>query len=845
MGNERERYTLGLDMGSASLGWAVVTSKKVIDAGVRVFDPGVDLTIFEKGQPGSSHNVARRAARLHRRQLWRRARRQDNLFRALQRAGLLPNGEKRNDVDRGRVRHEVLETLDGQLREKWLPRLRESTTVTAPEQVIPYYLRAVALEERLEPFELGRAFYHLGQRRGFKSNRREPKKISGGEATEKQKKQDERSEIKQHIRQLESNLGERTLGQYFATLDPAEARIRGRWTSRAMYEKEFERIWTKQAEYYSELLTPQRKKEIYDLIFTQRPLKENEEAIGKCALEEGERRAPMATLAAQRFRLLQKVNDLRIVAGLSEERTLSNEERTALLERLETGGDITFAEIRKLPNFRKQKFNLEAGGEKKLPGNRTAKVMLCAFGERWHAMTPEQRDEVVEKWRRTDSPEELMQVGIQQYGLTEEAAQEWAESEPEDGYCSLSLKALHKLLPEMEKERAFKTVEKEVYGERFSGGEAKSKLPPVEEVLAQIPNPAVKRSLTELRKVANAIIRRYGKPAEIRIELAREIKKNAKERESAWRDMREQQKRRDSARAAIQELGITNPSRGVEKAMLWEESKVCPYCGQSVSFQQLFDENGQAEVEHILPLSRFPDNSFGNKTIAHRSCNQEKGGRTPWEAFGHDDERWAQIIARVKAMGNRTKLEAFQIQSPEALAEFSERRLTDTRYTTKLAAEYLEQLYGGRDIVQPDGSKKRVIYASSGLVTATLRKAWGLESILREAAGSANGENKGKPRTGGDIERVNLHDLQAFYGSPGEKPLPAVAFERNEDAEPRGSNGMAIAPKDSADRHALLLIAGSPGLTSARSQSRPPHGADDRNPHTSFFFRSELEMQCT
>jgi acyl-homoserine-lactone acylase len=73
---------------------------------------------------------------------------------------------------------------------------------------------------------------------------------------------------------------------------------------------------------------------------------------------------------------------------------------------------------------------------------------------------------------------------------------------------------------------------------------------------------------------------------------------------------------------------------------------------------------------------------------------------------------------------------------------------------------------------------------------------------------------------GGDIERVNLHDLQAFYGSPGEKPLPAVAFERNEDAEPRGSNGMAIAPKDSADRHALLLI----------------------NPHTSFFFRSELEM---
>jgi acyl-homoserine lactone acylase PvdQ len=69
---------------------------------------------------------------------------------------------------------------------------------------------------------------------------------------------------------------------------------------------------------------------------------------------------------------------------------------------------------------------------------------------------------------------------------------------------------------------------------------------------------------------------------------------------------------------------------------------------------------------------------------------------------------------------------------------------------------------------------------------------------------------------GGDIETVNLTQLEAFYGKK------AAAFAPNEDlfAEPRGSNGMAVAPSNTTGKHALLLI----------------------NPHTSFFFRSELQM---
>jgi acyl-homoserine-lactone acylase len=68
---------------------------------------------------------------------------------------------------------------------------------------------------------------------------------------------------------------------------------------------------------------------------------------------------------------------------------------------------------------------------------------------------------------------------------------------------------------------------------------------------------------------------------------------------------------------------------------------------------------------------------------------------------------------------------------------------------------------------------------------------------------------------GGDIEKVNVNQLEAFYGKTPARPEPPAA-----DPEPRGSNGAAVSPSNTAGHHSLLLI----------------------NPHTSFFFRSELQM---
>lgn len=767
MPNNAHRFVLGIDLGSASLGWALIRISTegepgaLESCGVRIFDPGVDESdgSIERGAD-KSKNVARREARLHRRQLHRRAVRQRGLFELLQAHGLLPprpplgpGAEKLSRSDKSSLaRHELLKKLDVELMQRWEKLLKdEGTPVPALQHVLPYLLRARALGEQIEPFELGRALYHLGQRRGFKSNRRESPR------TEKQK--EEKGKVKLGISELEKEMeaaGARTLGEFFSRLNPELQTLRRRWTARSMFETEFEEMWKAQSQHHSNLLNPILKKQVRHLLFFQRPIRSNAGLIGFCELEDrGQkwppRRAPMACLAAQRFRLLQKVNDLRIVDANLNERYLTAEERPKLLDALEGQGDLKFSQIRELLRLPKRNvyFNLERGGEKKIPGNRTTSVMRQAFGEQWMQLASEKREVIIEQWRTIENPEALRRRAVQHWGLGETAGQLLADNPAEDGHCSLSRKALARILPLMEDGFPFKEAEKEVYGVRFSGGAAVDELPPVRKAVRELRNPAVERALTEVRKVVNAVVRRFGKPFEIHIELARDLKRSRKEREEIWKASREQQSFRAKAKNKIcVEMGIPEPKRDdIEKALLHDEcAGECPYTGKKISFSSLFGEHPQFDVEHILPLSRFPDNSIANKTLCYHEENRSvKRGRTPFEAYSGNEEKWDEILDRVKKWKNLGKLARFQIRTPEELEDFSARQLSDTRYSSKVAAHYLEKLYGGRDIREQDGAARRVIYSTSGKVTFDLRRNWELESILRDATSS--GEKKGKPRS--------------------------------------------------------------------------------------------------
>jgi len=759
-------YVLGLDIGARSVGWALLEKEgdsftRILRAGVRVFEAGTEGDI-EQGRD-ESRGATRRAKRLARRQIRRRRQRARALYRELSGAGLLPPITPVPGSPMAVLIQEAINRLDCELRRKY-----------AGERAVnqlPYLLRARALDHRLEPHELGRALYHLGQRRGFKSNR---KAESGKKAMEDSSKAgEEKSLVYRGIDDLKRQIreaGARTLGEYFATLDPAEQRIRTRYTHRSMYEEEFEAIWEAQRRHHA-ALTRELKDRLWQILFEQRPLRDTEDLVGECAWIPGEKRAPVWSLDYQRYRVLQTVNHLRVAENRCAPRPLTHEERWRLLEELEKKPKVTIAQAKKLLGLKKAEFTIEEGGEKELPGDKVAAQFYEKLGESWSRLNPEERRALVECVATAETDEQLSETLQQQWGLSADQANKVVrEVHLPSGYAPLSLKAIRAVMPYLEQGM-------DVQRARLAAGipldrpvSVHALLPPVADSRVAVFNPAVKRALTEMRKVVNAIIRRYGKPDEIHLETARELRKSREERMKESRRMRDREKEREEIIRRIRdEVGIPEEkiSRDdVLKGLLWQECEGrCPYCGESLGgFASLFGGNSPAQIEHIIPFSRSLDNSFVNLTLAHVSDNAYKGDRTPREAYGSDPERWDEILQRVevfKGSYSKAKLNRFKMDESavgELFEQFSSRALNDTRASAVAAARYLSLLYGGETV---DG--KRKILKVTGQVTAYLRDVWGLNglipSIHREARGEAeDGQAEARPVKSRDDHRHHAVD---------------------------------------------------------------------------------------
>jgi len=730
--NLRERtdgaYRLGIDMGTGSIGWAAVLETddqptEIIAMGVRRFEAGV-LGDIESGRD-ESRATARRDARGPRRLTWRRQYRLRKVFRLLQKMDLLPSGDDSHDE-----RHRVLAEFDKQFRES-----PDCPDPQAANQMLPYLLRTRALDEKLSRHELGRALYHLAQRRGFQSNLKAAKK------------DEDIGAVRQGITELEQYMqeaGSRTLGEYFAGLDPEQQRIRGRWTARRMFEDEFEAIWAAQAEHHDDL-TAEHKEKLHEAIFFQRPLKSQKGLIGMCDLEPYKRRAPAACLAFQEFRIVQKVNDLEVIQPDGEIRPLQPDEREKLIAALNEKEKITFGGIRTLLGMKRSReyarnytFNFEQGGEKDLVGNRTAAKMAKALGDRWQQFTAEEQIRLVDEILSFESEEPLIGRLTNGWGFDETQARAVAETPFESAYGSLSRKAIAGVLPGMREGKRFASVRKDVYNVEERTGDPADSLPANHDtgVLRQLRNPAVERALSELRKVVNALIRRYGKPSRIYIELARDLKHGRKLRKDMADLNKRNQKAKDDAKGKIlQEMNNDErfcTERNYLKVRLAEESNwECPYTGRSIPPSALVGDSPQFDIEHIIPFSRSLDNSFANKTLCYHEENRKvKGNKTPYETY-HGTEQWDEILARVRRFKADPRLAArklalFQTEKLPDQEKFDDRQLNDTRYMTKMAGEYLGLLYGG----QIDEGGTRRIRVSPGRVTHYLRQRWNLNSIL-------------------------------------------------------------------------------------------------------------------
>ncbi|MCF6286987.1 MAG: type II CRISPR RNA-guided endonuclease Cas9, partial [Candidatus Hydrogenedentes bacterium] len=237
----------------------------------------------------------------------------------------------------------------------------------------------------------------------------------------------------------------------------------------------------------------------------------------------------------------------------------------------------------------------------------------------------------------------------------------------------------------------------------------------------------------ELRKVVNHVIDTYGKPDEIRIELARDAKRGKKERAKINKKNRDREKERQSALADIETDrgdGFQASRDDITRMLLREEcGGKCPYTGRSISIGALLGKNPQFQIEHIIPFSRSLDNSFLNKTLCYHETNYAKGNKTPYEAFA-DDPEWEVMLQRVgqfKGDARQEKLRRFKMRGKELetfIDDFKSSQLNDTRYASRLSMEYLRILYGSE--------WRKHIFASKGTITAELRNAWKLNRILND-----------------------------------------------------------------------------------------------------------------
>ncbi len=744
---------LGLDLGTNSIGWALLSGnpsrsssrdpvtgevrdvpgfdpQDLISAGSRIFQDPLDP---QKKVP---LNTARRGKRALRKIISRRRKRKQALLRLLLECGLLP----KDPIER--------------------------TALLDDHTKHPYILRKKGLDDELTLHEFGRVLFHLWVRRGFKSNRKAAFSFKFGDPDvmavleEEEREGSKRGEVdeddvseavkasnkdteqvRRAIGELKSQMAEvhaRTLGEYFALEIESGRRARrtdGETanTERSQYEDEFELLWAKQQEYHPRILTERLKARIFQIIFFQRPLKVQRFLKERCPFEPGRLRAMKAHPVAQEFRIWQTLNNIRIrEEGSRAERQLSREEKQAALQKkpIKDSGKIsgllyvrtmTWAGFRKQVGIRNAIINLEEGGEKTIKGHTTAVRLRSILNEKWDLMPSELQDRLVHDMLNIDLKDGLVKrLRGPDWAFTPKEAYLLATTELEPGTASLSVKAMKKLLPHL---KAGLRYDEACQAVGYLRRDQRS-LDSLDE-LPEPPdprNPVVKRCLFELRKVVNTIIRVYGKPDFIHIELAREIKLTKKQKEAVEKQNRINRTMNERARAILRThpsfIGVEPKSDDLEKYRLWEEcDQTCPFTGKPIPLATLYSQD--CDVEHIIPYSRCYDDSFRNKTVCDAMFNRTvKKGRTPRETFT-DPIEFEKLRSRVESTKmKRGKKQLFEKEWTEEDNErFLSRQLSDTAYISRLAKEYLRQL----------GIEPQV---GNGAATATLRRKWGLNDIL-------------------------------------------------------------------------------------------------------------------
>lgn len=747
---------LGLDLGVSSIGWALIEEnepeRKILGMGTRI----IPLSSDDKDEFTSGNTISK------------------NQKRTLKRT-------QRKGYDRYQLRRENLRKA---LKEKNM--LPDSDLMNANKMII-WKLRNDAVTEKTNLKEIGRILLHLNQKRGYKSTR--------SEANLDKKDTEYVAEVKNRYEKLkEANMtiGQHFYRELSAD---CYYRIKDQVFPREAYIEEFDKIMEKQKNFYPEILTREFISKVRnEIIFFQRPLKSQKKLVALCEFEKrlvetddgqgnrvkkfkGPRVAHRSSPLFQVCRIWENINNIKIKDKYGEEYNIPLEKKLKIFAYLENHEKLTFKELLKILGLKK---NEEWTGNSMLDngikGNTTRiriakcfdnnvsaedllefKTEIINDREATEHIVPD-TGEILKVFKKKVAKEiekqplyrlwhtiysikdekECSSALIKNFGIPKETADKLALIDfTKEGFGNKSARAIRKILPFLMD--GFK------YNEacRFAGYNHSWSLTKEEnqtrEILDLLPmieknslrQPIVEKILNQMINVVNAVIVEFGKPDEIKVELARELKQSREERQKTYKNINQRERENEVISKRLTEEYHQRATRNnILKWRLFhyvkgDESKVnniCIYCGKAFSISDAL-AGVEVDIEHIIPRTLLFDDSENNKVLAHRKCNQDKGNMTAYDFMKtKGDMILNEYIDRVNNLHkekiiNSIKRDRLMTPAEKIPKDFIQRQLRETQYISKKSIELLSRVC-------------REVHPTSGTITEFLRRLWGWDDVL-------------------------------------------------------------------------------------------------------------------
>lgn len=729
------KYGIGLDIGIGSVGYAVISRTNNLDAriediGVRLFDSGENI------RQKASNAQERRGYRSTRRLLRRRKHRKERIKKFFLKIKLM-NEMQLKAWQEQNGNQNVLQT------------------------------RIKGLNEKLTPEEILDCIIHICNRRGYREFYDEDSKKENADKDELQKIEgglasfDEIYQSGGYKSVAEMLINDSAFRTETSFVDYRNHKNAERYIliKREFVKKELEDILNKQSEYYPQLTANNIRIICDDMVFAQRdfetgPGNEDDktrrfmgfiDSIGQCMYYKDEKRAYRSTVIADIYALVNCLSQLSFVNTETGEILLPENVAKEIIDTALTNASITENDIKNILKQNKLEMRKPGKLEVTVPDTiktlKTLKAVLTNAGYKYEELIKENQFDInnpsklhqlclllsenITPGRRIRAlkakgwNEKLQKEVIRKkFGGTAsvcekymvEAIEAFKRGETYGNFQARMLKEREDALPDIEKQKYLAPFDKKIDEEL-------------------VKNIVVFKAVNETRKILNELIRRYGSPEYINIEVADDLGRSFKERAKIIKRINDNKKEKDKIANKLIELGLRKEEEvkpfDIERYRLWEEQEGKDlYTGEVIPVEKIL--SGIYDVDHIVPFSLILDDTLQNKALVNLGVNrQQKGQQVPLGYLSSADKE--DYLKRINTLFKKKKISIKKYKyltlsnlygNRDLLSEWKSRNINDTRYITRFLVNYLS----ANLLFNSDKAKN--VFGVKGIITSRMRRLW-------------------------------------------------------------------------------------------------------------------------